>query len=396
MPSQHNLGIAFAMTAGAGLATSIGAATVFLPRFDDKKYLGISLAFAAGVMLYVSFVEIFIKSYDAFSDYFDEKNGVDTSIIAVDDYEPSNDAYYCTTATFFGGILITWFLDHMIHLINDHTQDEEGTADKDTKIAMTPLDSALLEAGQPAATSSQGQGEADHARSPAQDDHHHHHHHDDHHLHVQGHNIMSGSAENLARILDERSTSYVSAITTSRTDVSAITSRTAVESAIEERNEAMERRLLRMALVTGLAITLHNFPEGLATFVAAAEEPANGAPIAIAIGVHNIPEGICVAAPIYHATKSRWRAFFWGTVSGLAETLAGAIGWIVFSHRDGDMGFLAYAILFGLVSGMMTFISFKELIVTALEYDEDRRYFMPMLAAGMLVMAVSLMVFQVA
>jgi len=149
-----------------------------------------------------------------------------------------------------------------------------------------------------------------------------------------------------------------------------------------------------MALVTGLAITLHNFPEGLATFVAAAQSPANGAPIAIAIGVHNIPEGICVAAPIFHATGSRWRAFFWGTVSGLAETLAGAIGWIILSQKDGDMGWLSYAILFGLVAGMMTFISFKELIVTALEYDVERRYFMPAMTIGMIIMAISLLLFQ--
>lgn len=72
--------------------------------------------------------------------------------------------------------------------------------------------------------------------------------------------------------------------------------------------------------------------------------------------------------------RSKWRAFFWGTVSGLAETVAGAIGWIIFSQRDGDMSWLAYAVLFGLVSGMMVYISFKELIVTALEYDVERKY----------------------
>jgi zinc transporter ZupT len=130
-----------------------------------------------------------------------------------------------------------------------------------------------------------------------------------------GANPSHGSQDHLHVLENDRSVSYVSAIEV----------RTAL-TVDEENTTILDKRLLRMALVTGLAISLHNFPEGLATFVAAAQSPDTGAPIAIAIGIHNIPEGICVAAPIFHATGSRWRAFFWGTVSGLAETLAGAIG----------------------------------------------------------------------
>ena len=131
-----------------------------------------------------------------------------------------------------------------------------------------------------------------------------------------GANPAHGSQDHL-HVLDgdHRSGSYVSAIEV----------RTAL-TVDEENTTILDKRLLRMALVTGLAIALHNLPEGLATFIAAAQDPSTGAPIAIAIGIHNIPEGICVAAPIYHATGSKWRAFFWGTVSGLAETVAGAIG----------------------------------------------------------------------
>lgn len=76
-------------------------------------------------------------------------------------------------------------------------------------------------------------------------------------------------------------------------------------------SEDETKSLLKTALITGVAIAVHNFPEGLATFLAAAEDPEVGASLAIAIGVHNIPEGICVAVPIYFATGSKWRAFFW-------------------------------------------------------------------------------------
>eukprot|EP00037_Helgoeca_nana_P006020 m.55914 g.55914 ORF g.55914 m.55914 type:complete len:402 (-) comp16923_c0_seq1:207-1412(-) len=399
MGDNERLGIAFAMTAGAGLATSIGAATVFLPNFDDTKYLGISLSFAAGVMLYVSFVEIFFKSYTAYVSYFDELEGVDTATVAVDDYEPSSKAYYAVTGTFFSGIVITAFLDHLIHVLNEDSKELVKPATKSvpnivvTAPSMTTdVDGGVSDVnGAPPVRSTAADGEASERGEPRERD--------EQHLgapNAEGTaatlnrgllgSAHGGSRESLEKFIDERSTSYVG----------AITSRAAVSTAIEDdESETMrERRLLRMALVTGLAITLHNFPEGLATFVAAAQNPTNGAPIAIAIGVHNIPEGICVAAPIYHATKSKWRAFFWGTVSGLAETIAGAIGWIIFSQRDGDMSWLAYAVLFGLVSGMMVYISFKELIVTALEYDVERKYFMPVLTTGMVVMALSLMIFQ--
>lgn len=359
MPSDHDLGVAFAMTAGAGLATSIGAATVFLPNFDDKKYLGMSLAFAAGVMLYVSFVEIFVKSSDAFVAYFDQKDGVDTATVTVDDYEAPKDAYYCLTATFFAGIAITWMLDHAIHLLNEESKQ---AANNDAALAASSLTVSLPQNGVDGSI-----------KGPCIEN---------------DIGVALKDKDDESHAVAERTSSY----TTAMSSLSAITSRTAIQSGPTE--SVIDRRLIRMALVTGLAITLHNFPEGLATFIASAQEPANGAPIAIAIGVHNIPEGICVAAPIFHATGSRWKAFFWGTASGLAETVAGAIGWIILSQRDADMGWLAYAMLFGLVAGMMVFISFNELIVTALEYDPHRRYFMPVLTLGMGVMAASLMIFQ--
>merc|ERR1711862_756398 len=98
-----------------------------------------------------------------------------------------------------------------------------------------------------------------------------------------------------------------------------------------------------------VAIALHNFPEGLATFVAALEDPAVGFVLALAIAIHNVPEGLCVAMPVYYATGSRLRAFSWALLSGISEPFAAFCGWLVLANRFTDT---LYGILFGIVSGM--------------------------------------------
>ena len=81
------------------------------------------------------------------------------------------------------------------------------------------------------------------------------------------------------------------------------------------------RRLHRMGVLTGLAIGLHNFPEGLATFVATLSDPSLGIALAIAIAFHNIPEGVCVSLPVYYATGSKWKGFMWAFLSGISEPI---------------------------------------------------------------------------
>merc|ERR1712125_46693 len=110
-----------------------------------------------------------------------------------------------------------------------------------------------------------------------------------------------------------------------------------------------QAKLQRMGINTAAAIAIHNFPEGLATFVATLAEPAVGATLAIAIAIHNIPEGLCVALPIYYATGSRLKAFLWAVLSGASEIIAALLGWAVLSTVVDDS---TYAVLFGLVSGM--------------------------------------------
>ena len=82
-----------------------------------------------------------------------------------------------------------------------------------------------------------------------------------------------------------------------------------------------KEHLKNMGAMTALAIALHNFPEGLATFVAALADMKLGLALAVAVAVHNIPEGACVAMPVYYATGSRWKGFWWSFVSGVSEPI---------------------------------------------------------------------------
>ena len=93
--------------------------------------------------------------------------------------------------------------------------------------------------------------------------------------------------------------------------------------------------------------SLHNFPEGLATFLSTLADPKVGVILAVAIAIHNIPEGLCVAMPVYYATGSRWKAFGWALLSGVSEPLAAVLGWAVLASVFSDV---LYATLFGIVA----------------------------------------------
>jgi len=151
-----------------------------------------------------------------------------------------------------------------------------------------------------------------------------------------------------------------------------------------------QRKLLRMGLFTALAIGIHNFPEGLATFLAALSDPKLGVALAVAIALHNIPEGISVSVPIYYATGSPGKAFAYSCASGLAEPVGALVGYMMLR------AFLSPALMgamFGGVAGIMVFISLDELLPTSRAYGKghDSLYG---LVAGMVVMALSLLLFM--
>jgi ZIP family zinc transporter len=150
-----------------------------------------------------------------------------------------------------------------------------------------------------------------------------------------------------------------------------------------------DKKLMRMGLMTALAIAIHNFPEGLATFSAALYDPAIGISIAIAIAIHNIPEGIAVAVPIKAATGSRRKALFHSFLSGLAEPIGALVGYTILLQFFSP---LTFGILFAGVAGIMVFISLDELIPTAREYDAGHTSIYG-IVSGMAVMALSLLLF---
>jgi len=147
-----------------------------------------------------------------------------------------------------------------------------------------------------------------------------------------------------------------------------------------------EARLLRLGLFVALGIGIHNFPEGMATFAGTLADPHMGTAIAVAIAIHNIPEGLAVAAPIFAATGSKGKAFWWSFLSGVSEPLGAGLAAIFLLPflRDTVLG----AVLGG-VAGLMVFISLDELLPAAREYGQEHLAIIGV-TAGMAVMAVSL------
>jgi zinc transporter, ZIP family len=159
---------------------------------------------------------------------------------------------------------------------------------------------------------------------------------------------------------------------------------------VEEMNsDNAKQKLFRLGIFSTLAITIHNFPEGMATFVSALHDSKVGISIAIAVGLHNIPEGISVSVPVYFATHSRKKALFFSFLSGLAEPLGAIIGYMFLSRF---LNGTVMAILFAAVAGIMVFISFDELLPSAHEYGEHHLAVYGLIS-GMMLMAFGLLLF---
>lgn len=150
--------------------------------------------------------------------------------------------------------------------------------------------------------------------------------------------------------------------------------------------------LLRAGLLVALAVTIHNFPEGIATFFLTADDPAVGLSVGAAIAIHNIPEGIAVAIPLYFALHNKGWAFGLGVASGLAEPIGALIGYLVLQP------YISPALLGGLfatVAGIMVYIALDSLLPAARELDKGQLAIYGVIA-GMAVMALSLVLFQLA
>jgi ZIP family zinc transporter len=247
-----NIGLALLLAALAGLATTIGSIFGVIIKKPGPRFITLSLGFSAGVMIFVSFVEL-----------------LSTGIQSV--------GFMYAQIAFFSGILITFLIDALIP-----------------------------------------------------------------HDYMAEHN------------LDDK--------------------------------KHRSRNLARTGLFVALGIAIHNFPEGLAVFAGTLQDVKLGIAIAVAIALHNIPEGIAVSVPVFIATGSRSKAFWWSFLSGMAE-LAGALIAALFL-----MPFLnqtVLGILLSAVAGIMTFISIDELVPVSRSYGEEHLSIVGFVF-GMMVMSLSL------
>jgi ZIP family zinc transporter len=167
---------------------------------------------------------------------------------------------------------------------------------------------------------------------------------------------------------------------------------TLVDKFIPHADEADEKELKRTGIMSAIAVSVHNFPEGLITFMAAVYDPAMGIAIAIAIIIHNIPEGISMAAPIYYSTGSKKKALFVSFGAGLTEPLGGIIAFLLLQNFLHSFDYV-FGIAFAAVSGIMVFVAIHKLLPAAQKYGEHHLV-MKWLFAGMAVMAASLILLE--
>lgn len=269
--TQHQLLLAFLLTLFAGLSTGIGSAIAFFTRRTNTSFLSVSLGLSAGVMIYISFVELLADSFDAMKQLYGDRPGTIYSILS-----------------FFGGILLIALIDRFVpEKSNPHEMHSVEEIDRyDPEKKRTP-------------------------------------------------------------------TNY---------------------------------KMLRVGLVTAAVLAIHNFPEGMVTFLSGLKDTSVAIPIAVAIAIHNVPEGISVSVPVYYATGNRKKAFWLSFLSGLAEPLGAVIGYLILMPflTDATLG-----IIFAAIAGIMVYISLDELLPAAEEYGKHHHAIYGLIA-GMVVMAVSL------
>lgn len=373
--AEGNVGVALALVCGAGAATALGSSVVFFPslvKLASRRVLAGSLGLSAGVMTYVSFVEIFAKSVEGFAEA-----GMDPDL-----------GYIYATLSFFGGVVIMLLVDVIVKFLSGehkHHHDEiQDTLNENERVGEKKKnDEPEVVVPHCVGCSNDPVGELNEWQNRAEDE-----------IEGMGDTQTKTSAtiasnENANNLQVDEENSHDS-FKDNQSQEEETGNKVVVENGPKD-EEDEQKKLVKMGLSTALAIAIHNFPEGLATFVAALDDPSVGAVLAVAIGIHNIPEGLCVALPIYYATGNRLQAFMWGCLSGLSEPIAALLGWWVLANA---MSEYAYAILFGLVSGMMVIISLKELIPTAHRYDPEDTVVTYSLIGGMFIIALSLVLFK--
>lgn len=158
-----------------------------------------------------------------------------------------------------------------------------------------------------------------------------------------------------------------------------------------DKKRILKKKLMHSGVLIGVALCIHNFPEGFLVFMSAYDDPSVGIAIAVALAIHNIPEGIAVAAPLFAAGKSRLKAVGLTALTGFAEPVGALLGFMLLRDvlSDSVLGWV-----FGVVAGMMVFICVDELLPAAKRYETNQRQTTYGFIAGMAVLAVSITMLQ--
>lgn len=156
---------------------------------------------------------------------------------------------------------------------------------------------------------------------------------------------------------------------------------------VEDAHDKNVNNLYRVGVMSAVAIAIHNFPEGIATFMTGYGDISKGMSIAFAVALHNIPEGIAVSVPLYYATGSRKKAFVLSALSGLTEPLGALLAYLVLAPFMSD--YLMGAI-YSAIAGIMLYISFDELLPASRQYGHEHSSVFGVMA-GIAVIAVGLL-----
>lgn len=155
---------------------------------------------------------------------------------------------------------------------------------------------------------------------------------------------------------------------------------------IAKKHTIFDSKLLSTGTVVAIGLIIHNFPEGMAVFLSSSVEIKLGFLFAIAIAIHNIPEGIAVAVPFYHATQSRKIAIKYAFISGMAEPVGAIIAYLLFRNY---LNSSIIANIFAIVAGIMTYISFDELLPACFRDNNGHRSILGIFT-GMLIVFISM------
>jgi zinc transporter, ZIP family len=148
------------------------------------------------------------------------------------------------------------------------------------------------------------------------------------------------------------------------------------------KNVKSNNKVYRSGLLIALTLALHNFPEGIVTFLGSVNDISFGLVIGLAIALHNIPEGMAISVPIYHATGSKKKAFLYASLSGLTEPLGAIFCYFVINNYLDD--FLRASIM-SVVSGIMVFISIFVLIPMSYEYRHKYEYIIGIISGALII-----------